>query len=79
MVTQRRFCTIKGTFIKHIFSGTVTSRKIILLGKKVKADEDSFIKIFRVSHKSDKIMQLTLIGIPGTANDSINDLKSKQN
>lgn len=80
MVTQSRFCTIEGSFITHIFFGKVTSRKIILLGKKVKVDENSCIKrSFRVSHNSDKTMQLTFIGIPGTANGPINDLKSKQN
>lgn len=34
---------------------------------------------YRASHNSDKTMQLTLIGISGTANEPLNDLKSKQN
>lgn len=70
---------MKGSF-KDISSGEVTSRKIILLGKKFKADEDSFIKRWhRASQNSAKTMQLTFTGIPGTANEPINDLKSKQN
>lgn len=30
-----------------------------------------------MSHNSDKTVQLTFMGIPGTANDHIYDLKSK--
>ena len=80
MVTQNSFCTMKGSFIKYFSSGEVTSGKIILLGKKVKANKEHFIiRRIRVSHSSDKTMQLKFIGTPGTGNDQINEPKSKDN